>query len=333
MAVLTQPIKWHGGKYYLRAWILGLMPPHLHYVEPFFGGGGILLARDPNRDWMFDANDPNKSGKKLSAAFQGSSEVANDIHGELINFWKVLQSPEDFELFRRKVEATPFSEAEFDEALAESRLQTEPHTEPASESKVERAVRFFILARQSRQGLMKDFATLSRNRTRSRMNEQVSAWLNVIEGLPDVHQRLRSVVILNQNALDVIRKQDGEHTLFYCDPPYLHETRSTTGEYAHEMTEPQHRELLDVLANIQGKFMLSGYPSDLYAQWEKKYGWKRHDYLIDNKAAAGKVKETKTECLWCNFESLQKLSQAEMQLDSKADLNAQVISNPTTDLA
>ncbi len=64
MAVLTQPIKWHGGKYYLRAWILGLMPPHLHYVEPFFGGGGILLARDPNRDWMFDANDQNKSGKK-----------------------------------------------------------------------------------------------------------------------------------------------------------------------------------------------------------------------------------------------------------------------------
>ena len=114
------------------------------------------------------------------------------------------------------------------------------------------------------------------------MNEQVSAWLNVIEGLPDVHQRLRSVVILNQNALDVIRKQDGEHTLFYCDPPYLHETRTATGAYAHEMTVPQHRELLDVLANIQGKFMLSGYPSDLYAQWEKKYGWKRHDYLIDN---------------------------------------------------
>ncbi len=31
---------------------------------------------------------------------------------------------------------------------------------------------------------MRDFATLSRNRTRSGINEQVSAWLNVIEGLP-----------------------------------------------------------------------------------------------------------------------------------------------------
>jgi len=293
MAVLTQPIKWHGGKYYLRKWIVGLMPPHLHYVEPFFGGGGILLARDPDRDWM--STETEKPSKvKLPAALQGSSEVANDLHGELINFWRVLQNPEDFEGFRKRIEMTPFSEAEFDDAWKRSSVG-----EPASN--VERAVRFFILARQSRQGLMKDFATLSRNRTRSRINEQVSAWLNVIEGLPDVHQRLRNVVILNQSACDVIRKQDGENTLFYCDPPYVHETRSTTGEYAFEMTEAHHRELLDILARISGKFMLSGYPSKLYQEWEGKYGWKRHEFLIDNKAAAGKVKETKTECLWCNF--------------------------------
>ena len=293
MAVLTQPIKWHGGKYYLLKWIVGLMPPHLHYVEPFFGGGGILLARDPDRDWMAP-NIENAPKQKLPAALQGCSEVANDLHGELINFWRVLQTPEDFAAFRQRIELTPFSEAEFDDALASTRQD-----EPASN--VDRAIRFFILARQSRQGLMKDFATLSRNRTRSRINEQVSAWLNVIEGLPDVHQRLKKVVILNQSACDVIRKQDGENTLFYCDPPYVHESRSTTGEYAFEMTEDQHRELLDVLAGIAGRFMLSGYPSELYSQWEQRHGWKRHEFLIDNKAAAGKVKETKTECLWCNF--------------------------------
>ena len=293
MAVLTQPIKWHGGKYYLLKWIVGLMPPHLHYVEPFFGGGGILLARDLDRDWMAP-NIANAPKQKLPAALQGCSEVANDLHGELINFWRVLQTPEDFAAFRQRIELTPFSEAEFDDALASTRQD-----EPASN--VDRAIRFFILARQSRQGLMKDFATLSRNRTRSRINEQVSAWLNVIEGLPDVHQRLKKVVILNQSACDVIRKQDGENTLFYCDPPYVHESRSTTGEYAFEMTEDQHRELLDVLAGIAGRFMLSGYPSELYSQWEQRHGWKRHEFLIDNKAAAGKVKETKTECLWCNF--------------------------------
>ena len=289
MANLTQPLKWHGGKYYLRKWIVGLMPPHLHYVEPFFGGGGILLARDPRRDWM------STDGKKLTAALKGSSEVANDIHGELINFWRVLQNPEDFQVFSQRIALTPFSEAEFDEALQHSQIADSGATA------VERAVQFFILARQSRQGLMRDFATLSRNRTRSRMNEQVSAWLNVVEGLADVHERLRSVVILNQSATDVIRRQDGPNTLFYCDPPYVHETRSTTGEYAHEMTEEQHGELLDVLASIQGKFMLSGYPSKLYSEREQRNAWTRHEFLIDNKAASGKVKEKKTECLWCNF--------------------------------
>ena len=173
--------------------------------------------------------------------------------------------------------------------------------ENSSDNRVDRAHRFFVLARQSRQGLMKDFATLSRNRTRGRINEQVNAWLSVVDGLPDVHERLKNVLILNQDACSVIRKQDGPNTLFYCDPPYVHETRSTTGEYHHEMDEAQHSKLLTILAGIEGKFMLSGYPSSLYTEFEKRHSWQRHDYLIDNKAASGKIKEMKTECLWCNF--------------------------------
>nr|WP_222435423.1 DNA adenine methylase [Allorhodopirellula solitaria] len=286
---MTQPLKWHGGKYYLRKWIVGLMPPHLHYVEPFFGGGGIFLARDPSRDWMATGDE------KLPSALKGSSEVVNDLHGELINFWRVLQDPADFDAFRQRMEMTPFSEAEFERALELSK------TDSSDATALDRAIQFFILARQSRQGLMKDFATLSRNRTRSRINEQASAWLNVVSGLADVHDRLQGVVILNQKATDVIRKQDGANTLFYCDPPYVHESRATTGEYAFEMSEVEHEQLLETLAAVQGKFMLSGYPSDLYTKWEQKHNWTRHEMMIDNKAAAGAAKEKKTECLWCNF--------------------------------
>ena len=39
---MNVPLKWHGGKNAfqgkLARWIISLMPPHLHYVEPFFGG-------------------------------------------------------------------------------------------------------------------------------------------------------------------------------------------------------------------------------------------------------------------------------------------------------
>lgn len=41
---LTQPIKWHGGKHYLAPKIVALMPRHLHYVEPFGGGGNCGQA-------------------------------------------------------------------------------------------------------------------------------------------------------------------------------------------------------------------------------------------------------------------------------------------------
>ena len=32
---LSSPLKWHGGKHYLAKKIIELMPPHLHYVEPY----------------------------------------------------------------------------------------------------------------------------------------------------------------------------------------------------------------------------------------------------------------------------------------------------------
>ena len=96
---------------------------------------------------------------------------------------------------------------------------------PRNDLDVEAAVAFFVRCRQSRAGGFKDFATLSRNRTRRMQNEQASAWWNCVEGLPAVSARLRRVVILNEPAIDVIRREDGERTLYYLDPPYLHETR------------------------------------------------------------------------------------------------------------
>jgi site-specific DNA-adenine methylase len=66
------PLKWHGGKNAfngkLARWITSLMPPHLHYVEPFAGGLAVLLAKNPD----------------------GVSDVVNDLDGDLLNFWRVL---------------------------------------------------------------------------------------------------------------------------------------------------------------------------------------------------------------------------------------------------
>jgi DNA adenine methylase len=131
------------------------------------------------------------------------------------------------------------------------------------------------------------------------MNEQASAWLSAVEGLPAVHARLRRVAILCRPALDVIRSQDGPGTLFYCDPPYLPGTRAAPNAYAYEMTEGDHRELLGLLHSLRGKVMLSGYLSALYD--EALAGWTRHAFDLPNNAAGGPTKGRETEVLWCNF--------------------------------
>ena len=131
------------------------------------------------------------------------------------------------------------------------------------------------------------------------MNGNVSEWLSAVEGLPAVHERLRRVVVENMPALDLIRREDGPATLFYCDPPYLHSTRTAQKAYgAFEMTEEQHRELLDVLRQCKGKVMLSGYPSPLYD--ETLADWTRHTFDLPNQASGAKVKDRETEVLWCN---------------------------------
>jgi DNA adenine methylase len=132
------------------------------------------------------------------------------------------------------------------------------------------------------------------------MNEQASAWLSAVEGLPAVHQRLKRVAVVGpKRAVEVIPQQDGPATLFYLDPPYLHGTRASKDTYSHEMTEDKHRELLHLLLTIQGKAMLSGYPSELYDG--ALAGWTRHTFDLPNNAAGGKAKGRETEVLWCNF--------------------------------
>lgn len=264
---LSLPLKWHGGKYYLAARIVDLFPPHVHYVEPFFGGGSVLLAR-PEGD---------------------RSELVNDLDRELTNFWRVLQSAGKFDEMRRILEAMPLSRIEWVEAA----------NGVAAGDQVGRAVAFFVRCRQSLAGRMTNFTPPTRTRTRRGMNGNVSEWLGAVEGLAAVHARLRRVFVEDMDAAKLIRREDTPGTLFYCDPPYLHETRTTTDAYAHEMTVEQHREFLAAVGGCAGKVMISGYASGLYEDYLR--GWTRHTFDLPNNAAGGVEKRRMTEVVWCNF--------------------------------
>jgi DNA adenine methylase len=276
----------NGGKFYMAKKIIELMPPrcknsnapspsdmgYITYIEPFFGGGSVLFANNP----------------------EGISEIVNDIDKQLTNFWKVLQSKEHFENFLRLCQSTPFSELQYQDAQY---FNAETDNLPTL------AWKFFIRNRQSRQGLGTCFATLSKNRTRRGMNEQAASWLSAIDGLEKFHKRLQRVVILTSEARYVIKNHDSSRTFFYVDPPYMHETRhgGHGGEYKYEMSDYQHQQLLETLSKIKGRFILSSYDSELYRNFAQKYSWKCNRIDIDNKSSSAKVKEIKTECLWRNY--------------------------------
>ena len=248
------------------------MPPagsYTHYTEPFFGGGSVLFG--------------------LSG--EGVSETVNDICEELSNFWNILRGDRTFLSFRRMVENVPLSEP----------LYNESSNKPIqSVDEIDRAVRFYIKIRQSRQGLGKSFRTPSK-RLRRGMNENVACWLTSVEGLPEIHKRLKRVEIRNMKFDRFLNLFDHDKAFHYLDPPYVHESRTAKDAYKYEMSVEDHTNLLTILENIKGKFLLSGYPSDLYDTFAKKNGWNSISIKIDNKASSKAKKPQMTEVLWKNY--------------------------------
>jgi|SRR6266446_8517221 len=84
------------------------------------------------------------------------------------------------------------------------------------------------------------------------------------------------------------------HELVYCDPPYLHETRSDTNIYRFEMDDAQHVALLDTIRTLPCMVMISGYWSYLYASALEDW----HRISFQTMTRGGRLA---TEWLWCNY--------------------------------
>jgi DNA adenine methylase len=94
----------------------------------------------------------------------------------------------------------------------------------------------------------------------------------------------------------LIRANDAPGVVIYCDPPYLHETRTVTDGYTHEMSRADHERLLECLLGCKGRVFLSGYPSELYT--EALRGWRLSTFDMPNHSGQRAEKERRTECVW-----------------------------------
>lgn len=249
-----------GGKQATAADIVDLFPAHEMYVEPFAGGLSVLLAK-PQEDL----------------------EVVNDLDGDLVNFWRVLrESP--VELIEA-CEMTPHARAEFE--------ASEDVTEG---SDVERARRVWVRLTQGRSAhLLKTgwrFHTSAATAPGLSLPSYLAAYRRRLD--PVVH-RLQNVTLECMPALECIERYGAHGTLLYVDPPYLGETRNSTG-YQHEMlAETQHVELLEALLGTKADVVVSGYSSPLYE--EMLGSWHRSE--ISARTQEGKAR---TEVVWASRE-------------------------------
>jgi len=257
---VTRPVlRWHGGKWLLAPWIIDHFPDHRVYVEPFGGAASVLMRKQ-----------------------RSYAEVYNDLDNEVVNLFEVLRGSRASELVEM-LRLTPFASSEFFTAY-------DLHEDP-----VERARRTVVRA------FMGFGSNGVHQKTGFRANSNRSGttpahdWVNYPESLAATVERLRGVVVLNRDAKEVMATHDGAETLHYVDPPYVHETRSGCADYAHEMTDTDHAELLAFLCTLKGKIILSGYPAEMYDA--ALPGWRR----VQRKAMADGAKE-RTEVLWMNFE-------------------------------
>jgi len=258
---------WYGGKYSHSDWLLPLLPNTQHFCDVFGGSAAVLLNRTPS-----------------------PVETYNDIDGEVVNFFRVLRDTPDQLI--KQIGLTPFSREEFDIAINGS----------GELSDIERARRFYIRARQVRTGLAQTASTgrwaNCKLTSRAGMAGAVSRWLGSVESLPQIAQRFLRVQIENDSAINVIQRYDSKDTLFYCDPPYVHETRGDSKAYKYEMTDSEHRELAGVLKEAEGKVALSGYHCDLMDELYE--GW----YITEAPLKkCHSVKSMRKEVLWTNYKT------------------------------
>lgn len=276
--------RYHGGKFRLSPWVIRHLPPHMTYVEPFGGAAGVLL------------NKP-----------RAYAEVYNDLDGDVVTFFRVLQNPEQRDRLIQACLLTPYARDEFN-------LAQEDAADP-----VERARRMVVRAQM---GFGSAGATKGRTGfridTKRKFRTQMDCWAAFPESIAEVAIRFAGVLIENRPAIEVMRQHDGEETLHYVDPPYVHSTRvigaGKAGVYRHEMSEADHEELLGVLLDLEGMVVVSGYRSEIYDDMLR--GWVRHETRA--RISAGRGAAIRIECMWVNPAAAMSPAQSMLSLGSPA---------------
>ena len=209
---------WVGGKKQLSKRLCTLIDSIAHecYVEPFIGMGGVFLRRE---------NRPK-------------SEVINDINGDVVNLFRLLQR--HYQSLIDELKYTLAGRREFERLLS---------LDPSTLTDIERAARFIYLQRLAFGGTVVGQSYGVDPYKSARYN------ISTLEPmLADIHDRLSGVVIENLDWSKVIKVYDRPEVLFFLDPPYY----NSEDYYGKNLfSKGDYKKLADQLSNIEGKFIMT----------------------------------------------------------------------------
>jgi DNA adenine methylase len=189
--------------------ILKKIPTHSIYIEPFVGGGSVFFNKE-----------------------KVEKEIINDLDKDLIEGYKLLQSP-------------PSSE----ELL---KLAVKPSS--SEENRIKKIQSFVNQKSTTKSHSLLKKLYISRNTFGFKGTGNIlkgSTHIPLLKNIDFYRERLRGVKVLNQDYKAVIKKYDSANTFIYLDPPY----EDSDKLYKDDAIDLE--EMERILRNIKGKFMLS----------------------------------------------------------------------------
>lgn len=238
-----------------------VQPEHDGYTESFAGGLAFLFDKVP--------------AKKF--------EVINDTNGAVVNFY--TQFKENFSELNKLVQSTLHSRKCYQDAKI---IYENPHLF----DEVLRAWSFWMLTNQGFASKIGSWGYDRSSGSIERRNNNKKLMFT-----EEIAARLERVQIECTDAIKVIESRDTPATFHYVDPPYV---SSNQGHYAGYTIDDFER-LLNCLASVNGKFLLSSYNEPLLQEFTKKHGWTSMKF--NKQLSASKVgTKRKVEVLTMNYD-------------------------------
>lgn len=248
---------------------------------PYFGGKSrpakIIISRLPKHDCYVEVFAGG--AKVLFTKDPSPAEILNDLDRDLITLYRAIKHhPEEL---HRQFKFTLVARDEF------LRLM---RVDPDTLTDIQRAARYLYLQKSCFGGKVRG-RTFGTSATASpRLN-----FLTLEETIQDAWVRLAQVTIECLDFRELIPKYDRPATVFFLDPPYWE-----LPGYTHDFQQQDFIDLADVLAGINGRFIMTLNDTPNVRGIFSQYNIEEVSLTYSMSLKQGSRKQTRTELLISN---------------------------------